>query len=512
MEMAYDTIVIGSGIGGLSCASALARYGHRVLVLEQHYVAGGLTQTFTRKGFTWDVGMHYLGEMGPGDPARRYLDWLSGGAIKMAPIEGAYDIINFPGNFEIAFAGPAEVLKTSLKEKFPHSSGEIEAFFLLLNKMTRESVALYKLRTLPQPLRWIYSLWAAGIIRKRWGRTTGDVLGKLISDQKLRSILTARWGNHGGQPAEGSFAMEALIINHFLGGAFYPEGGAQTFADSLIPVIRNAGGEVRVKSPVKEILVENGRTIGVRLEDGSEHHSRRVVSAIGTRDTVQHLLPPHAQAAPWAREILTLKRSLSHLCLYLGFEGEISAAGATAANHWIYESWDTNTAIWSNPAATDIPVLFVSFPSLKDPKHIAGEKLRHTGQVVISANWEVFSEWEKSRHGDRPEGYRKLKQHIEEKMLLRFKHYFPEIASLIVYHELSTPLTMFHYVRRQQGASYGLATTPKRFLSRSLWMKTPVEGLYLAGQDVTTPGITGAMMGGVLAAAVIDPRIFRKLH
>jgi all-trans-retinol 13,14-reductase len=511
MEMVYDTIVIGSGIGGLSCASALARYGHKVLVLEQHYAAGGLTQTFTRKGFTWDVGMHYLGEMGSGGLARRNFDWLSGGAIKMAPIEGAYDIIHFPGNFEIAFAGPAEVLKTSLKEKFPYSSGEIEAFFLLLRKMARVSFAPYKLRALPQPLRWIYSLWAAGILRKWWGRTTEDVLGEIIHDQKLRSVLTARWGDHGGQPEEGSFAIEARIINHFLDGAFYPEGGSRTFADSLIPVIRNAGGEVRVKSPVKEILVTNGRATGVRLEDGSEHHSRRVVSAVGARDTVQHLLPPHTRTAPWAQEILTFKPSLGHLCLYLGIEGDISAAGATAANHWIYESWDTNTAIWSNPAATDVPALFVSFPSLKDPKHVAGEKLRHTGQVITSANWEVFSEWEKSRHGDRPEGYRKLKQHIEEKMLLRFKHYFPKIASLIVYHELSTPLTMVHYVRRQQGASYGLENTPRRFLSRSLRMKTPVEGLYLAGQDVTSPGITGAMRGGMLAAAAIDPRIFRKL-
>ena len=511
MEMVHDTIVIGSGIGGLACASALAKCGHRVMVLEQHYVAGGLTQTFTRKGFTWDVGVHYLGEMGPGSHERKILDWLSDGAIKMAPIGGAYDVIHFPGNFEITFASPAEVLKMNLKEKFLHSSGEIDAFFLLLRKMAREARAPFKLRALPQPLRWIYSLWAGGIIRKWWGKTTDEVLGEIIRDQKLRSVLTAQWGDHGGRPAEGSFAMQALIMNHFLDGAFYPAGGAGTFTDSLIPVIQNAGGEVRVKSPVKEILVTNGRATGVRLEDGSEHHSKRVVSATGARDTVQHLLPPHARNTAWAQEILTFKPSLCNLCLYLGFEGDIRAAGATAANHWIYESWDTNAVIWSNPAATDAPVLIVSFPSLKDPTHEAGEKQKHTGQVITLVNWEVFSTWEKSRHGDRPDGYRKLKQLIEEKMLARFKHYFPEIASLIVYHELSTPLSMVHFVRRQQGASYGLETTPRRFLSRSLCMKTPVKGLYLAGQDVVTPGIIGAMLGGILAAAAIDPRIFRKL-
>jgi len=449
--------------------------------------------------------------MGPGSSGRRFLDWLSGGAIKMAPIEGPYDIIHFPENFEIAFNSPAEALKTSLKDKFPDSAEEIEELFSQLGKADRESFALYKARSFPQPLRWIYSLWAAGSIQKWWGRTTEEALGGLISDPKLRSVLTARWPDHGGRPDEGSFAMEARITNHYMNGAFYPEGGAKIFADSLVPVIHDAGGEVRVKSPVTEILVENGRATGVRLEDGSEHRCGRVVSAIGSQDTVNHLLPADVQAAPWAREVMTLKPSISHLCLFLGLEGDIRAAGATAANHWFHGSWDTNAALWSDPAETEIPAFFVSFPSLKDPKHVAGEKLRHTGQVVTATNWDAFSEWGKSRHGDRPEGYRKLKQHIEEKMLLRFKQNFPEIAPMIVYHELSTPLTMQHYIGRQKGTSYGLATTPERFLSHSLWLKTPVEGLYLAGQDAASPGITGAMMGGVLAAAAIDPRIFRKI-
>jgi all-trans-retinol 13,14-reductase len=511
MEMVHDTIVIGSGIGGLACASALAKFGHRVLVLEQHYIAGGLTSTFSRKGFTWDVGIHYLPDMGPKGRTRGVLDWLSNGGIKMAPIGSAYDIVHFPDDFKIVFESPAEALKKNLKERFPQSAEEIDVFFLLLGQMARKSSAPFRLRVLPRFLSWIYSLWTTGDIRKWWGRTTDEVLSEMISDQRLRSVLTTQWGDHGGRPSEGSFAMQAMLINHFLDGAFYPTGGAKIFTDSLIPVIQNAGGEVRVKSPVKEVLLTNGKATGIILEDGTEHHAKRIVSAIGARDTVQQLLPAYVRDTAWAKEILSFKPSFGHLCLYLGFEGDIRAAGATAANHWIYETWDTNTPIWINPAATDAPGVFVSFPSLKDSKHEAGEKQKHTGQVITFVDWEVFSPWEKSSHGDRPHGYRELKQLIEEKMLARFKHYFPDIASLIAYHELSTPLSMVYFVGRQQGASYGLETTPRRFLSRSLCMKTPIKGLYLAGQDVVTPGISGAMMGGILAAAAIDPRIFSKL-
>src|SRR5271165_7061129 len=110
-DSAFDVIVIGSGIGGLACACALTRTGHRVLVLERHFVPGGLTQTFSRQGFTWDVGTHYLGEMGPEDFGRRVLDWLCGGAIEFASIGPVYDTMHFPDGFEMQYARPEQALK-----------------------------------------------------------------------------------------------------------------------------------------------------------------------------------------------------------------------------------------------------------------------------------------------------------------------------------------------------------------------------------------------------------------
>lgn len=224
MQPAYDTIIVGSGIGGLACATALAKLGHKVLVLEQHYIAGGLTQTFSRKGFSWDVGIHYLGEMGPGDQGRRILDWLSNSVIKMVPIGPVYDIAHFPDGFEIAYESPDDSLRRNLKESFNESSGEIDAFFSTLKDAARESTALFMLHSLPRPLGWFYSLWAKGKIRKWWGRTTDEVLREMVHDERLRSVLTVQWGDHGGRPKEGSFAMHAMIMNHFINGAYYPVG------------------------------------------------------------------------------------------------------------------------------------------------------------------------------------------------------------------------------------------------------------------------------------------------
>ena len=117
----FDAIVIGSGIGGLACACALSHSGYKVLVLERHFTAGGLTQTFSRNGFTWAVGVHYLGDMGEGGTARQLLDWLSEGAIRFAPAGPVYDTVHLPDGFELQFARPQAALVAELKERFPVS-------------------------------------------------------------------------------------------------------------------------------------------------------------------------------------------------------------------------------------------------------------------------------------------------------------------------------------------------------------------------------------------------------
>ena len=94
-------------------------------------------------------------------------------------------------------------------------------------------------------------------------------------------------------------------------------------------------------------------------------------------------------------------------------------------------------------------------------------------------------------------------------MLNMFKSKFPDLAELITYHELGTPLATAAFTRHNKGGFYGVESTPRRMLSDALNIRTPVSGLYLSGQDVMSPGIAGALAGGVLAAGAIDPRAFQ---
>ena len=91
----YDVIVIGSGMGGMTTATALSRFGHKVLLLEQARNLGGLTHSFSREGFTWDVGLHYCGLFGPEQSGGKLLDWLSGGAVEFRSVGTVYDTLHF---------------------------------------------------------------------------------------------------------------------------------------------------------------------------------------------------------------------------------------------------------------------------------------------------------------------------------------------------------------------------------------------------------------------------------
>jgi phytoene dehydrogenase-like protein len=167
--------------------------------------------------------------------------------------------------------------------------------------------------------------------------------------------------------------------------------------------------------------------------------------------------------------------------------------------------------VWRDPAGSPSPGIFVSFPSLKDPAHEPGPRQRHTAQVLAVADWASFARWRDSKRLDRPDDYTAFKAAIERQLLAQFARHFPALAPLVVARELSTPLSTLSFTGAWQGGSYGLDVSPRRFLSDSLRARTPIAGLFLTGQDVVSPGVTGAMMGGVLAAAAVQPLIFRHL-
>jgi all-trans-retinol 13,14-reductase len=259
------------------------------------------------------------------------------------------------------------------------------------------------------------------------------------------------------------------------------------------------------------VLVDNDRVIGVRTADSNEILADVVISSIGARETVDHLLPEVPGADDWIAEIRSFRSSICHFSLYLGFSGDIEAAGATRANHWLYPAVETD-AVWQDAPHGTPPGMFVSFASLKDPKHVPGPQQRHAGEILVWTDWSSVARWADLPRAERGEEYRKFKKDVEARIFAQFASYFPDLAQLVVFRELATPLSVVAITGHTEGAFYGRDVTPDRILSDALRMKTPVKGLFLAGQDVASPGVPGAMWGGVLCAGSVDPKVFRHIR
>ncbi|HEX3940496.1 MAG TPA: NAD(P)/FAD-dependent oxidoreductase, partial [Acidobacteriaceae bacterium] len=501
----WDAVVIGSGIGGLTAAVLLARHaGRRVLVLERHYEAGGFTHTFRRPGFRWDVGLHYIGQVGEERSAvRRAFDSVTGGAVAWQPMPEVYDRV-FIGGRRFDFPSGAEALRASLLEAFPSEARAIDRYLQAVRAANRWSGLYFAEKAVPAALgsllggamRAPYLHWAR--------RTTRDVLAGITGNPELRGVLAAQWGDYGLPPAQSSFAVHAMIAEHYLNGGFYPVGGAGAIAAAMAPEIERAGGKVVTSAEAAGIVVEGGRAAGVRMSDGRVFRAPLIVSDAGAANTVERLLPPDLPELDALRgELRRLTPSTAHASLYLGLSETDTALGLTGTNLWVYPSFDhdANVERFSRDLSAPLPVVYMSFPSAKDPDFQRQYPGHSTVEAITMLPWQPFAGWAETRWKRRGAEYEQLKAELAARLRAEVERHVPRVASHIEHAELSTPVTTRHFMNYSQGEIYGIAATPQRFLTRRLGARTPVRGLYLTGQDAAGLGVVGALFGGVLSAS-----------
>ncbi|HJN74099.1 MAG TPA: NAD(P)/FAD-dependent oxidoreductase [Myxococcota bacterium] len=506
----WDAVVIGSGIGGMTTAALMARLGQKVLVLEQHYVPGGFTHVFSRKGYTWDVGVHAVGEVTTHSLSGRLLKDLTRGELEWAPLGEVYDEFYWPGGFRIDFPDTPEKFRDNLIAAFPNEVEAIDTYLRHVREVGGHMKGYYLARIVPEmastPAEWLFARKA----REWFERSTQEVIDELTDDPQLKAVFAAQWGYYGSLPHRSSFAIQALVVRHFLWGGYYPVGGSAEIARGLLHTVADAGGWTRVVASVDQILVEDDRAVGVRLADGEEIRAEKVVSAAGIVATLRRLLPEQIRGQDWVTEALEgVAPASAHLCLYIGFKGDITKAGASAANKWFYRVWSSDDDAWMvAPEQEEFEralCLYCSFPSLKDPEHDPGPELRHTGEVVTFVPWEAFERWSGTAWRKRGDDYLAFKQRLQDALLEDFLSDMPQLRGYIDYVELSTPLSTEYFCRPMSGSIYGIEPTPERFANDRLKPRCPIGDLYFSGSEVTTVGVMGAMMGGVLAAAAAEP-------
>ncbi len=504
----YDSIIIGSGAGGLSAAICLARAGQKVAVIEQHYVPGGWCHSFYIDGHRFSPGVHYIGLADKNQSTSNLYKGL-----------GIANELTFfrmnPKGYEHCWIGderidmPAGInnLYEALAARFPKEKKGLKKYLALVKNVSREIHLIPKMNgfwdniTIPYRTRHLgkYALFSL----KR-------VLGWHIKDPVLRNVLNIQCGDHGLAPGKASFAYHCALMDHYFEGGFYPMGGGAAIVKAMTKRIKNFGGEIKTGIGVKRILLEAGdgkskfKAVGVELDNDEKIMAKRIISNTDPAATY-NMIDKEKLSKKLLEKLAKTKYSLTSLSFFLVVDMDVRKAGLDSGNIWMIPNRDMdelyNELQLENMLSSDgFPCLFINCSSLKDPSSYDGK--HHILEVITFIDYDSFKA--KLPEGEGYEAaYKKIKKILCDKLVDSLEKIVPGISKNITALELGTPTTNEHYIKATKGNAYG---TEKGFFQTgpfSFTAKTEIENMYMCGASIMSHGVAGASYSGVRTAAAI---------
>ncbi|KAK7795003.1 hypothetical protein U0070_014629 [Myodes glareolus] len=317
-----------------------------------------------------------------------------------------------------------------------------------------------------------------------------------------------------------TFSMHALLVDHYIQGAYYPRGGSSEIAFHTIPLIQRAGGAVLTRATVQGVLLDSaGRACGVSVKKGHELvniYCPVVISNAGVFNTYQHLVPESVRCLPDVKKQLAMIRpGMSMFSVFICLRGTKEDLKLQSTNYYVYFDTDIDKAMdryISMPkekAPEHIPLLFIAFPSTKDPTWEDRFPDRSSMTVLVPMAFEWFEEWQEEPKGKRGADYETLKNTFVEASMSVVMKLFPQLEGKVDSVIGGSPLTNQYYLVAPRGAPYGADHDLARlhpYTMASLRAQTPIPNLYLTGQDIFTCGLVGALQGALLCSSAILKR------
>jgi all-trans-retinol 13,14-reductase len=555
-----DVLIIGSGPGACTCANLLAQMGRKVLVLEQHPTStGGGTHSFRSDGCEWDTGLHYTSYAMSQKTTRpgAIMDFMTKGKQEFQPFPEPYDELVFPDHASYPFMNGKKKTIQTLLDKLDMSDLDslelkrrVETYMGIYEDVHQGFVALGLSRVLPKFLHWtvrprVKTLlqYAALTVQDvqfavfNLGYSKDDVLKNSLqvpaaaqgtelhqAVRRLKAILAHPIGDYGVQPREASFAAHGVTAQHYIDGGSYTVGPTQNISIRLTSVVRACGGDVLVDATVRDIIVENGRAVGVRVSKTTdlqemgpeaapttEIRAKRVVCGTSVYNLYNKLLPQDMQSVKQFQDTKerSIRQSNGHLFAFLKLKGDPGELELPDHNIWYFHGDDLDEAydkFYTNPRLNRPPIVYLGFPCTKDRTW----KKRFPGVsncIIISDGlYEWFEQWAKRPVHERGEDYDALKESLTTKLLEILYEFVPQVIGKVEFVHLATPLTEESWLGSYRGGAYTTLCTPDMFTEKNLKWTSPhteVPGLYVAGASAFFPGLTGAMYGGCLAACAV---------
>jgi all-trans-retinol 13,14-reductase len=493
----FDAVVIGAGLGGLSCAAAFARQGFKPLIIEKHDKPGGYATTFRRPGgFVFDVSLHStsagerngIRDLIPGFPE------ITG--VEFVEHPNLYRAI-FPNH---DFRVPSRDLPAYISflcAQFPEEKAGIRQLFDDMQAVAADIEKLSSGRA-GVDMRKFPSEFPA--LFRSAGLTWGRMMDARIKDARLKAIVSSLWGYYGLPPSKlASFYYALPTIMYMKEGGFYPKGKSQRISDALAAFIAAHGGKLLLNTRVEKVLTRDGAAYGVKTADGQEYLGRVVVANSNPYDLFHSMVDDPGPVKEYCARMERWNAGLSTFQVFLGLKKDLVRELKIEDTEIFCEpSYDPEAgyraALDSDFANSGMGITLYDnlFPGYSP-------KGKNTVTIIALCGYDHWKPYEAAYlRGDKA-AYRAEKERLAAILIRRAeKILLPGLTAAIQVKEIGTPLTNVRYTANYRGAIYGWDQTLDNSGMRRAGYATPVKNLYLSSAW-TQPGggYSAVLMSGV---------------
>ena len=495
--MKYNTIIIGGGLAGLSAGATLSKFGKKVLLLEQHHKPGGCATTFKRGDFIVEVGLHEMSGLTKNGPLSQIFKMLNVyDSVSFQKVPEFYGVVSEDEDF--VFPHSYKAATNALVDKYPEDEKGIKRLMKLMAGIRREAV---KLPRSPLKRKLIYPLmpllYPNLVEATRY--TVGDWLDKHFKNEKAKLDIAAHIAYWSDDPYTLSMFYFGMPFSGFIeAGGHFIKGGSQKLSDHLADYIEEHGGTVLLGKTVEKIETQNGKATGVTFRDSFIENSDSVtISCDNVVANCAIPLVPKLLDAPYSTQlqskITAKKNSCSLLCMYLGFNTDISKFGVKYYSNVFQGDVKTLADINKNHRGEWSKRRFIFVDYGKVDSGLAPSD-KSEGVICMV---DYLDEWENLGKQD----YKAKKEKIAQMLLQRLEAQYPGIKESVEYYEVSTSKTIQRYTMNPTGSVYGYAQTKGQTAGKRFRNNFLIPNLYFASAwAFPGGGFEGSIQGGFLAA------------
>lgn len=498
----FDYVILGAGLGGLAAAACLTRQGHRVAVLEKHYLPGGCCHTFDYGEYRFCADVHYISQCGPGQTISQFLNYIEQNVVFNSLDPDCIDRVITPDvDFKIPLGW--ETLRVRLLSTFPEEAEPINRYCNEIKQLHQQIYSLVR------EVRWFEQKWSDWLkLPKYWNLfskrnwTLQDLYNHVGLSPRLQAVLAGQSGDYALPPNEIALLTHTSLVWDYSQGAYYPKHHFKHFVDTIVEAITAGGSVVQYSTPVEHIQVDNSQVKSVTAGGKTYQASQAYISDLDPKLTVQLMHNSHALSHSEYQRLTDYEYSASAFNIYLGLDKrfEPSHYGIGNWNIWYYPTGDLNQEYQQQLEGNlERPWIFLSCPTMKSHELGMGPTGHHVLEIATVCPYAPF----KQLYETDPKAYKAKKRQIYQKVMASVRDLIPDVDAYARMKLYGTPTTSEYYLGQPQGNIYGAKLVPSQVGLNRLGYLTELPNLFLVGASAGYPSVPGVIGNGMNVVELI---------